>query len=388
MRRFTISSITTNRLPRFVASIAASLTLLCAPASALRSSATSVAQQGAAVTTHRIVVVGDIHGDLGALVRVLRSAGVMNAQMKWSGAETTLVQTGDMIDRGPQSRAVMDLLMSLQQDAPRQGGRVLVLLGNHEAMNMAGDWRYVTADDYAAFADGESEHRQQKAQTDAQRLKRAGASDASWRTAHPLGMIERALAFSADGKYGRWLRTLPAVLKVNDTLFAHGGISAEMAAWPLARINQTVSDELKAYDGARRYLVARGTALPFDSLQELAHAASAPDAANSRDVLRFRDYDNWLSVRDDGPLWCRDYARWTDAEGAPIVSRILSTFGVSRLVGGHTVQPGHIASRFDSRVFVIDTGMFAGYFPNGRASALVIDDGVVTTIYAGAADER
>src|SRR3989442_13695252 len=96
----------------------------------------------AAPTPQRVVAVGDIHGDLDAFVGILQKARLIDPSRRWSGGNTIFVQTGDMLDRGPQSRAVMDLLMSLQRDAARQSGRGIVLMGNHEARNIFGDLRY------------------------------------------------------------------------------------------------------------------------------------------------------------------------------------------------------------------------------------------------------
>src|SRR6185436_18623004 len=101
----------------------------------------------------RVVAIGDIHGDLDAFVGILQRAQLVDPIQRWSGGKTTLVQTGDFLDRGPKARGVADLLMSRQRDAQRQGGRVIVLMGNHEAMNILGDWRYVSNSDYASFAD-------------------------------------------------------------------------------------------------------------------------------------------------------------------------------------------------------------------------------------------
>src|SRR6185295_5418060 len=83
----------------------------------------------------RVVAVGDVHGDHDQLVAVLRSAGLLDAQLKWSGGKAHLVQTGDILDRGPDSRKAMDLLMRLEVEARAAGGEVHCLIGNHEAMN-------------------------------------------------------------------------------------------------------------------------------------------------------------------------------------------------------------------------------------------------------------
>ena len=53
----------------------------------------------------RIVAVGDVHGDVPALTGVLRAAGVMDRDNNWSGGKTHLVQNGDLLDRGPESRS-------------------------------------------------------------------------------------------------------------------------------------------------------------------------------------------------------------------------------------------------------------------------------------------
>src|SRR5687767_354355 len=86
----------------------------------------------------RVVAIGDIHGDLEAFVGILRQAELVDEQKNWTGGKATLVQTGDFLDRGPYVREVMHLLMALEKQAKKAGGRVLVLLGNHEVMNITG----------------------------------------------------------------------------------------------------------------------------------------------------------------------------------------------------------------------------------------------------------
>ena len=107
----------------------------------------------------RIVAVGDVHGDFTDLCLILRRTQLVDEQNHWVGGSATLVQTGDLIDRGAQGRESMDLLMALQTEASKAGGNVVPLLGNHEVMNILGDLRYVTQPNYAAFADSESEKR-------------------------------------------------------------------------------------------------------------------------------------------------------------------------------------------------------------------------------------
>jgi hypothetical protein len=104
----------------------------------------------------RIVAVGDIHGAFDALVETLQEADIIDDELAWSGGSTHFVSTGDLLDRGPDSRRVMDLIIRLEHEARSAGGRVHLVLGNHEVMNLIGDLRYVADEEYAAFLDIES----------------------------------------------------------------------------------------------------------------------------------------------------------------------------------------------------------------------------------------
>src|SRR5215470_6518739 len=127
-----------------------------------------------------IVAIGDVHGDFQDFVAILQHTNLIDKQNHWTGGKTTLVQVGDLLDRGPAPRQVLDLLMSLEEEAPKDGGRVVPLLGNHEMMNIMGDLRYVTPANYASFADSDSESRRQSAFKDY--LK--------WRENHPALLAE------------------------------------------------------------------------------------------------------------------------------------------------------------------------------------------------------
>lgn len=81
---------------------------------------------------NRVVAVGDVHGDADSFIRILRRVGLIDNQDRWIGGRATLVQTGDVMDRGAKVRDVMDLLMALEEQAQGVGGRVVSLLGNHD----------------------------------------------------------------------------------------------------------------------------------------------------------------------------------------------------------------------------------------------------------------
>ena len=84
-------------------------------------------------TSERRVAIGDIHGAYDQLVEILLAAEIIDNRERWIAGRALLVQTEDILDRGPQSRRALDLLQRLEREAEDGGGRVLALLGNHEA---------------------------------------------------------------------------------------------------------------------------------------------------------------------------------------------------------------------------------------------------------------
>ena len=116
-----------------------------------------------------------------------------------------------------------------------------MLVGNHEAMNMTGDLRYVHPGEYAAFADRDSKARRDRVyEANREAIEAAyrardpnmtpEAIRDAWMKATPLGMLEHQAAWRPDGEIGKWVIGNPAVVKLGDTLFVHGGISAAYAA--------------------------------------------------------------------------------------------------------------------------------------------------------------
>jgi len=338
----------------------------------------------------RVIAVGDVHGDLDRLGAILQKAGLLDATRQWIGGNATLVQLGDLVDRGPKSRAVLDFLMTLEKDAPKRGGTVRLNLGNHEVMNITGDLAYVVAADYAAFVDSRSEQRRRTAFQDYARLEaRKGRTpnEDSWMQTHPLGFVEHREAFGPTGKYGKWLRSLPAATRVGDSIFLHGGINPALGLKSIDQLNSAVRAEIEAFDTVTRYMINKELALPFYTLSELAQAAdeeiqktkATPDASSAQTRLLegLLTAPNWLILHSEGPLWFRGYNSWSEAEGELSLPQLVQTFGVKRIVVAHTPQAnGQIRQRFGGKVFLIDTGMIAG-----RPSALEITGGTIRALY-------
>jgi hypothetical protein len=104
-----------------------------------------------------VVAIGDLHGDLGGTRAALKAAGAIDANDKWIGGELVVVQTGDILDRGDDESKIVELLDKLSADAKAAGGDLIYLLGNHELMNAAADFRYVTPGGMKDFS-GDRQH--------------------------------------------------------------------------------------------------------------------------------------------------------------------------------------------------------------------------------------
>lgn len=387
------------------AAVLLALALLWAPSPPLLAQAPS-----------RIVAIGDIHGEIDGLKRILQAAGLADAAGKWTGGRTQLIQTGDYTDRGAGTRAVLDLLMALEPQARRGGGRALALLGNHEVMNLIGDTRDVTREIFATFADANSEQKrndawEQYARIGAAKLAKGEPVPAvyaqtreAWMTTHPPGYVEYREAFAPRGKYGAWLRDKPIVTEVGGTIFMHAGISPAQAPDKIDDLNLRVRDEIRRLDRFVDRLIAANLATRTFTLQEILQVAvneitvantviaaaqaegTKPDGSKlnvpllmeAQEILKI---DSWVVVSADGALWYRGLATEPDDPAGGPFAPLLAKYSAKRFVTGHTPQQtGRITARFGGRAILIDTGMLAAYY-KGRPAALEIAGDTLTAIY-------
>lgn len=265
----------------------------------------------------RVVAVGDIHGDLTAARRTLKVAKLIDEADHWIGGNSALVQTGDILDRGDDERPLLEWLERLAVAAEQAGGSVYRLNGNHEIMNVAGDFRYVTERGFAAFADY-----------------------AQGPIPGPVGELPesqrgRAMAFLPGGPWARRLAQYPVVLIVNDTIFTHGGLLPKHVEFGLVRYNQEISAWM------------RGTGKLSSTL-----------------------------AGDDAPFWVRTYGDAVTESDCGLLDTVLDQLAVKRLVVGHTPQKGGITFACGERVARIDVGL-ASYYGNHAASALEIQGDTV-----------
>lgn len=166
----------------------------------------------------RIIVIGDIHGDIKALLHSLQLANVINQSHQWIGGDTHVVQVGDLLDRGGRGinisdekseRKILKLLFKLQKQARKTGGAVHLLLGNHELMNVMGDFRYVT----------------------------------------PLGLTDfdgdRKNVFRPGGKFAKKMAcNMNSVLRIGGWIFSHAGILPQHTKYNFTEINRKVREFL------------------------------------------------------------------------------------------------------------------------------------------------
>ena len=152
----------------------------------------------------RVVAVGDLHGDLSATLRVLRLAGLVDKRsQRWTGGSATLVQLGDVLDRGTDEPEIWDLLKNLRGEAAAAGGSVVSLLGNHEILNVCGEANaFVHASAQTSFGP------------------------------------DRKAAFAPGGDLACELAQCPVVALIDDSAFVHASLPAGATRESIARLNR------------------------------------------------------------------------------------------------------------------------------------------------------
>lgn len=309
----------------------------------------------------KIVAVGDLHGDYENFIKILQGTVIIDKALHWKAGKTHLVQNGDIMDRGPDARKILDLLMRLEKEAEQAGGMVHVLVGNHEEMNITGiAFRYpdyVTVDQFISFLpDGYRARKEKELQKKIINLQSKGDNSQLekvisqfWDSLRKDRTGQHQYLINFNQQYGSWLLQKNAVIKINGIIFVHGGISEKFSTWKIEEIN----DRLR---------------LELSDLRRAAENGQPPKVPQPQVVYR-----------EDGPLWYRELASVAEEDLREEVDRILANLGAEHIVIAHTPRIAatpEAMKRFDGKVWVIDTGISRAY--GGRLSALIIENGEFT----------
>ncbi len=268
----------------------------------------------------RIVAVGDLHGDLQATRRALRAAGAIDTTDKWIGGDLVIVQTGDQVDRGDDDRAILELFDRLRDESRAVGGNVVALNGNHEVMNVLGNFDYASLGSLTTFASVTP-------------LSPLSVSR------FPQELRARASVFLPGGGIAKRLSERSLIAIINDSVFVHGGLLPEHVRYGLDRMNQEVARWMRG-DGPR----------PSDAV-----------------------------IGDQSPIWTRFYAE-DSPRVCDVLAETLQSLNAKRLVIGHTIQRNGIEPACQERLWRIDVGMSKFY--GGPVQALIIDPDRVQALRA------
>ncbi|MCS6151738.1 metallophosphoesterase [Shewanella baltica] len=259
----------------------------------------------------KIVALSDVHGQFDVMINLLKAHKIIDKDNHWAFGDGHMVMTGDMFDRGHQVNEVLWFLYALDQEAQAAGGRLHLLMGNHEQMVFRGDLRYVN----------------ERYQVSADLLKR-----------------HYDALYNKDTEIGQWLRSKHTLVKINNILFMHGGISPE---WVERKLHISEANQL-----FRQHLDDKKADLKKD------------------DLLNFLFFTN-------GPTWYRGYFK--DELKESDIDSILNYFKVEHIVVGHTSQE-QVLGLYHNKIIAIDSSI-----KNGQSGELLlIDAGKLTRgLYQG-----
>lgn len=281
----------------------------------------------------RLVAIGDLHGDVAQALKVLQLTKLTDDKGRWIGGCATLIQTGDIVDRGDRALDLLDLFTKLRIGANKQGGFVLNLLGNHENFLLQNDLRYVA----------ESE------------IERKGGIEAFRNLISPRGSI---------GKLLRRRRQIVHFDEQSKTVFVHGGLTPEFIADQLSKIKASSSAS-----------PAHGFVDYINRVGRNALITDHEDSSQSQAIFG-----------NEGPLWDREVVSAAMAGDCTRVEKSLQLLGANRMVVGHTPQSnGKIGSFCKASMIDIDVGI-SGAMSSGCAAIEIGLDGEVYAVYPG--DER
>lgn len=237
-----------------------------------------------------ISVISDIHGEYNIYINLLKAMGIIDEKLNWKFGKGHLVVLGDIFDRGDMVTEAAWHVFGLEKQAAKAGGMVHVLLGNHEVQVLNSDLRYINE---------------------------------KYRKVEEITNTTYGDLYSENSVLGKWLRSKPVVITINDIIFVHAGISIDMVKrnMKFKQINQIFSDSIVGQE--------------MESIYE------------SQELI-------FLS-EDNGPLWYRGF--FTDMTFCESrLDSILNFYDKKHIVVGHTFNK-EIKSTYNRKIFGIDAGI-------------------------------
>ena len=249
----------------------------------------------------KIAALSDIHGQYDLVIKLFKNNKIIDDNQNWSFGKGHLVITGDIFDRGDKVNEVLWLIYKLEAQAKNKGGRVHYLLGNHEYMILYNDLRYL--------------HEKYKAT--------------------PILLnLEYNELYSDKTIIGRWLRSKATIVKINNNIFTHGGISEDFISYGdfnIEKINDTMRKSIPQLKKLRK----------------------------SRNEVKSDSIFYNVFYGSKSLIWYRDYFKdnFTDTD----VSKILKLVDADHIVVGHTTQE-KIVNLFNNKIFGVDSGLKNGEY--------------------------
>lgn len=245
-----------------------------------------------------LFAVGDVHGQYEKLTELFRNAGLIDDDDLWTGGHSWVVLLGDLFDRGPDVHKTLWFLYELERDAARHGGRVQILLGNHEIMAMTDDTRYVSPKE---------------------KLIAQAHGVAYWQLFDPRSSV-----------LGKWLASKPALIRIDRALLTHGGLGPEYMAYSIPEFDDSLA-LFMSEEWFSRMADTTAAYTPLDS------------------VTLFRRLDFFFD--ENSVFWYRGYM-YTDTL-APVLQQVLERHDSDIHVVGHTAFDS-IQTMYDGSLIAVD----------------------------------
>ncbi|WP_370089732.1 metallophosphoesterase [Ekhidna sp.] len=242
----------------------------------------------------KIAALSDIHGQYDLAIEILQNNQIIDEELNWNFEDGHLVIVGDIFDRGPKVTETLWFIYNLEKQAQKAGGRLHFLLGNHEYMVLHKDLRYLH---------------------------------------EKYPKVSKLLNLSYDDLYGkntvlgRWLRSKHTIIKINEHLFVHGGISQHFinaAGVDIEAINETMR---KSIDRSKEEMKAT------------------------------EFYSTYYGSA--GPIWYRGY--FYDPIPEQSIDSILTQVKSKHIVVGHCSND-EVVSRYNNKVFGVDSSIKKGEY--------------------------